>query len=131
MTTVQTTVSPADRFRVIALKDLTVSPTESQAERRAHFDKAALAELAASIKERGVEVPIIVRPEARIDVVESIGGGRWYPAFKKALIDGHNLIGGATQPRRPPRSKPRRSAPSRNTKSLQASVGFSPPRWPR
>lgn len=81
-------------IRALTLDQLQVSKTESQAQRRKHFDKAALAELADSIKNVGLLQPIIARPVARIDVVESTGGGRWYPAYKKALIEGHNLIGG-------------------------------------
>jgi ParB/RepB/Spo0J family partition protein len=89
-----TVVTGESGIRAIALEQLQVSHTGSQDERRKHFDKAAIAELADSIKKVGLLSPIIARPVARIDVVESAGGGRWYPAYKKALIEGHNLIGG-------------------------------------
>lgn len=81
-------------IRALTLEQLHVSSTGSQAERRRHFDKVGLAELAESIKTIGLLSPIIARPAARIDVVESTGGGRWYPAHKRAQIEGHNLIGG-------------------------------------
>lgn len=95
-----TIVSAADAVRTIALKELIVSSTGPQAERRAHFDKAAIDELAESIKSVGLLSPIIARPQYQIDVIESIGGGRWYPAYKKAQIDGHNLIGGGHETRK-------------------------------
>jgi ParB/RepB/Spo0J family partition protein len=51
-----------DTIRAIALKDLTVSPTGPQAERRKHFNKDAIEELADSIKTVGVLSPILARP---------------------------------------------------------------------
>lgn len=48
--------------RAIPLAAITVSTTTAQKERRAHFDKAALQELADSIKSVGVAQPILVRP---------------------------------------------------------------------
>lgn len=89
-----TTVSGGDGIRAIDLEQLCVSHTGSQDERRKHFNKAAITELAESIKTVGLLSPIIARPAARIDVVESDSGGRWYPAYKRKSIDGHNLIGG-------------------------------------
>lgn len=49
-------------FRSIPVAALTFSTTRAQTERRAHFDKAGMAELAASIKAHGVMQPILVRP---------------------------------------------------------------------
>jgi ParB/RepB/Spo0J family partition protein len=49
-------------FRAITLEQLQVSTTEAQAQRRKHFDKTAMAELADSIKMVGIVQPIIVRP---------------------------------------------------------------------
>jgi ParB/RepB/Spo0J family partition protein len=57
-----TTTDGQSGFRAISLEQLQVSGTESQAQRRKHFDKAALAELADSIKKIGVMQPIIARP---------------------------------------------------------------------
>jgi ParB/RepB/Spo0J family partition protein len=51
----------ADTFTHIPLKDLTLSQTSSQIERRKHFDKAAIAELAASLKTAGLVNPILTR----------------------------------------------------------------------
>lgn len=48
--------------RQVLLASLTFSDTRSQAERRQHFDKAAMKDLAQSIKEHGVVQPILVRP---------------------------------------------------------------------
>jgi ParB/RepB/Spo0J family partition protein len=51
----------ADTFTHIPLKDLTLSQTSSQIERRKHFDKAAIDELAASLKTAGLVNPILTR----------------------------------------------------------------------
>lgn len=47
---------------LISLDQLKPSSTESQTERRKHFDKAALGELADSIKTAGLINPVLVRP---------------------------------------------------------------------
>lgn len=52
----------ADGIRALTLDQLQVSKTESQAQRRKHFDKAALADLAKSIKKVGVLQAVIARP---------------------------------------------------------------------
>lgn len=57
-----TIASTSDGIRAIALDQLKVSNTGSQAERRAHFNKAAIAELAESIKAIGLIQPITARP---------------------------------------------------------------------
>jgi ParB/RepB/Spo0J family partition protein len=76
------TTTGQDGFRAISLEDLQVSTTGSQAERRAHFNKAAMAELASSIKEHGVLIPIIARPvNGHFEVV---AGERRYLAAKTA-----------------------------------------------
>ena len=48
--------------QLIAIARLKPSSTEAQTERRRHFDKAAIAELAESIKTVGLLSPIIARP---------------------------------------------------------------------
>lgn len=48
--------------RQVLLASLTFSDTRSQSERRQHFDKAAMKDLAQSIKEHGVVQPILVWP---------------------------------------------------------------------
>ncbi len=52
----------AEEFRRIPVGQLVFSQTTAQKERRAHFDKTALTELAASVKEHGIAQPILVRP---------------------------------------------------------------------
>lgn len=71
--------------RAIALEELTVSNTGSQAERRKHFDKAAIAELAESIKTIGLLNPIVVRPvNGHFEVV---AGERRFLAARKAGLE--------------------------------------------
>src|ERR1700736_1269072 len=57
-----TLASASDGIRAIALKELIVSPTGPQAERRKHFNKDTIAELAESIKTVGVLSPVLARP---------------------------------------------------------------------
>lgn len=60
---------------------LHLSHTESQVERRAHFDKAALKELANSIKGTGLLQPIVVRPmPGDVRGYEVVAGERRYLA---------------------------------------------------
>jgi ParB/RepB/Spo0J family partition protein len=76
------TTTGQDGFKAIQLEQLQISNTGSQAERRAHFNKAAMAELASSIKEHGVLIPIICRPvDGHFEVV---AGERRYLAAKTA-----------------------------------------------
>lgn len=51
---------------------------------RRHFDEAALAELAASIREKGVIQPLIVRPKG--DVFEIVAGERRWRAAQRAQV---------------------------------------------
>lgn len=75
--------------RAIALEDLKVSNTESQTVRRAHFDKAAMAELAESIKAVGLLSPIIARPvNGHFEVV---AGERRLMAAKQAGLASINV----------------------------------------
>jgi ParB/RepB/Spo0J family partition protein len=80
-------------FRSIPIAALTFSTTPAQIERRAHLDKAKLAELAQSIKSHGVVQPILVRPNAVIDVIQTDTTRRWYAAYKRTESDGHNVTG--------------------------------------
>lgn len=57
-----TTTNTESGIRALTLGQLQVSTTESQTERRKHFDKAAMAELSESIKTVGLLSPIIARP---------------------------------------------------------------------
>jgi ParB/RepB/Spo0J family partition protein len=69
-------------FRAITIEQLQVSNTGSQGERRKHFDKGAMAELTASIKELGLLSPIIARPvNGHFEVV---AGERRFIAAKAA-----------------------------------------------
>lgn len=61
--------TPAMDIRAIPLGKLKLSATGSQAERRRHFDKATLAELAESIKAKGLLQPIVVRPIERSEAL--------------------------------------------------------------
>lgn len=79
-----TTVSAIEGLRALALSDIQLSTTGSQAERRKHFDKAALADLAGSIKAHGVLVPVIARPVN--GHFELIAGERRYLAAKAAGV---------------------------------------------
>jgi ParB/RepB/Spo0J family partition protein len=71
-------------LRAIALDDIELSSTGSQAERRKHFDKGAMAELAGSIKAHGVLVPVIARPVN--GHFELVAGERRYLAAKQAGV---------------------------------------------
>lgn len=74
--------SAADDIRTLELEQLKVSHTGSQTERRKHFDKAAIAELAESIKTVGLLAPIIARPvNGHFEVV---AGERRFIAAKQA-----------------------------------------------
>lgn len=77
-----TLVSSSDGMQTLTLEQLHVSNTGSQAERRKHFDKAAIDELAESIKAVGLLSPIIARPvNGHFEVV---AGERRFMAAKKA-----------------------------------------------
>ena len=56
------TTATAETIRAIALKELVVSSTGPQAERRKHFNKDAIDELAESVKAVGVLSAVLVRP---------------------------------------------------------------------
>lgn len=77
--------------RAIPLAAITVSTTTAQKERRAHFDKEALQELAHSIKSVGLAQPILVRPfrdeHVRGEVFELVFGERRLLAAKLAGLE--------------------------------------------
>jgi ParB/RepB/Spo0J family partition protein len=52
----------SEEVRAISLKQISVSQTAGQIERRKHFDKKAIGELADSIKSVGLLAPVLVRP---------------------------------------------------------------------
>jgi ParB/RepB/Spo0J family partition protein len=97
--------SVALSIRLLALKQIEPSGTTVQERRRAHYDSAALQELARNIKAVQVIEPIIVRPKAgpaepeRFEIVA--GERRWrasceagleaIPAIVRALDDGEVL----------------------------------------
>lgn len=79
------TVSTNEGLRAIALSDIKVSTTRSQAERRKRFDKAAIKELADSIKTVGLLSPIVVRAPKMGDTgFELVAGERRFMAAKLA-----------------------------------------------
>jgi ParB/RepB/Spo0J family partition protein len=62
-------LSTAGELRQLDLKSISLSPSRSQIERRNHFNKGALDDLTANIKQQGVVVPIIVRPMKPFDIL--------------------------------------------------------------
>ncbi|HEX5461851.1 MAG TPA: ParB/RepB/Spo0J family partition protein [Steroidobacteraceae bacterium] len=79
-------------FRSIPLTAIALSQTAAQRERRAAFDKGALAELAASIKSAGVIEPILVRqltdgPSAKGFSYELVAGERRFVASRQAGLE--------------------------------------------
>jgi ParB/RepB/Spo0J family partition protein len=82
-------MSAAEGLRAIELGQLQVSNTGSQAERRKHFDKNAIAELAESIKTVGLLSPIVARPvNGHFEVV---AGERRFLAAQKAGLTAINV----------------------------------------
>lgn len=80
------------QFRQLHLSQLRLSSTPAQKERRAHFDKDALAELAESIGTVGMLQPIVVRPLTDGPTAggfgyEIIAGERRYLAAKQAKLE--------------------------------------------
>lgn len=75
---VAATTRNEDLFLVIALNDLAPSPTNP----RRHFDESTLAELAGSVKTRGIIQPIVVRPAGL--KFEIVAGERRYRAAQLA-----------------------------------------------
>ncbi|MBS0364940.1 MAG: ParB/RepB/Spo0J family partition protein [Proteobacteria bacterium] len=82
----------ASELRAVPLAALTFSTTPAQIERRAHFDKGELAELADSIKIAGVLQPILARPRFKEDhgelnQWEVVAGERRVIAARKAGLE--------------------------------------------
>lgn len=75
-------------IRSIDLKNIVLSQTTAQIERRKQFDKTAISELANSIKVVGLINPILVRPMG--DQYEVVAGERRYLASKEAQLDSVN-----------------------------------------
>ncbi len=77
--------------RHVPLAALTFSTTPAQKERREHFDKAELEELASSIKDAGVIQAILVRPfrddHVRGECFEVVAGERRVIAARKAGLE--------------------------------------------
>ncbi|TVR47558.1 MAG: ParB/RepB/Spo0J family partition protein, partial [Rhodobacteraceae bacterium] len=71
-----------DRGRTQRLPIEQLRPNPDQPRR--HFDETALAELAASIREKGVIQPLIVRP--RDDMFEIVAGERRWRAAQRAQV---------------------------------------------
>lgn len=85
--------SAGDAAQSIAIDEISVSDTDSQKQRRAHFKKDAIAELADSIKTMGLLSPIIVRPiykdsdALRADGYQLVAGERRLLAAKQAGLE--------------------------------------------
>lgn len=85
--TVAAASKPQSTYAVIALANIATSDTPMQKMRRQHFDKAALGELAASIKALGVLQPVLVRPDPKFTsggYYTLVAGERRYLAAKQA-----------------------------------------------
>jgi len=80
MTTETVRSAPAANSTVVALSSLTESPTNP----RKHFDQKKLDELAASITERGVLEPILIRRKGKEGYYEIVAGARRFRASKLA-----------------------------------------------
>jgi ParB/RepB/Spo0J family partition protein len=80
------TVQATETLSHLATEALVPSTTEVQARRRKRFDKGALTELAASIRQSGVLQPIIARgiSEDRFEIVA--GERRWLSAKSAGLV---------------------------------------------
>jgi ParB/RepB/Spo0J family partition protein len=78
-------VSQATNIQHVALALLTPSPTEAQAQRRKHFDKVGLQQLADSMKSVGLVNPILVRPLEK--GFEIVAGERRFQAAKIAGLE--------------------------------------------
>lgn len=77
-------------LQTLPLNVLKLSQTTAQVERRAHFDKDALAELAESIKSVGMLAPIVARPVTDGPLpghFQIVAGERRFLAAKKAGLD--------------------------------------------
>jgi len=71
-------------LQLTAIDKLKPSPFEVQAERRAHYDKAQLQELAGNIKAIGIVQPIVARPvDGHLEIVA--GERRWMAAQAAGL----------------------------------------------
>jgi ParB/RepB/Spo0J family partition protein len=84
-----TIASASDGTRALSIEDLKVSTTAAQAERRKHFNKAELEELAESIKTVGVLSPILARPAN--GHFEIVFGERRFIAAKLAGLTAINV----------------------------------------
>lgn len=80
-----TAQSAAPDIRAIDLSSLVPSQTEAQKQRRAHFDKVSLQQLAENIKVNGLVHPILARPAGKS--YEIVAGERRYQAAKLAGLD--------------------------------------------
>lgn len=80
-------MSETTELRSLALDMLHLSSTPAQTERRAHLDKAKLAELAASIKSHGLVQPILVRPYNGGNDYEVVAGERRVLAARQAGLE--------------------------------------------
>lgn len=74
-------LTPEDRVEKIPVKDLQANPHQP----RKHFDKDALAELAASIKRHGVIQPLVVTPVKNGKYTLVAGERRWRAATAAGL----------------------------------------------
>jgi ParB/RepB/Spo0J family partition protein len=77
-------VTTQTQIRTLPLTTLSVSDTGPQVARRAHFAKAELAELTASIREHGVLQPIVVRQLPGAEKFEIVAGERRFLGAKQA-----------------------------------------------
>jgi ParB/RepB/Spo0J family partition protein len=76
--TTEAAVALTGTFRTVPLAELKEHPQNP----RSHFDSAAIAELTASVREKGVLYPLLVRPNGK--GYQILGGARRFRAAKEA-----------------------------------------------
>ena len=96
---------------------------------RKRFDDAELDELAASIKERGVIQPVVVRAIPRVaDAYEIIAGERRWRAAQRAGQHEIPIIVRRSRRSRGARNRDRRKCPARRSQRARRSRGLRPAR---
>ena len=81
-------ISPEGTERPVGIRNVPldrISPNPNQP--RMNFDEAALAELAASVREHGVLQPILVRPTGELQRYQLVAGERRWRAAKIAALE--------------------------------------------
>jgi ParB family chromosome partitioning protein len=81
-------ISPEGNERPAGIRNIPLDRiTPNPGQPRMNFDEAALAELAASVREHGVLQPILVRPTGELQRYQLVAGERRWRAAKIAELD--------------------------------------------